>query len=96
MHRWFLPPPRLLPRLIQPTSSIIFGAVLRMLDQDSRRGDNPALCEQAVSGFAAYSNQLANTMLELGDDAKASAYYHSALAINSQYGRPTRAWVRFT
>jgi tetratricopeptide (TPR) repeat protein len=63
-----------------------FGAVLRMLDQDSDAVTILLYANKLYPGSPLILTNLANTMLELGDDAKASAYYHSALAINSQYG----------
>ena len=63
-----------------------FGAVLRMLDQDSDAVTVLLYANKLYPHSPLILTNLANTMLELGDDAKASSFYHQALASNSQYG----------
>ena len=63
-----------------------FGAMLRMLDQDSDAVTVLLYANKLYPGSPLILTNLANTMLEMGDDAKAAAFYHQALAVNSQYG----------
>jgi tetratricopeptide (TPR) repeat protein len=63
-----------------------FGAVLRMLDQDSDAVTVLLYANKLYPHSPLILTNLANTLLELGDDMKAEAYYRQALKANSQYG----------
>jgi tetratricopeptide (TPR) repeat protein len=63
-----------------------FGAVVRMLDKDSDAVTVLLYANKLYPGAPVVLTNLANTLLEMGDDSKAEAYYRKALMTNSQYG----------
>ncbi len=75
--------------LASPDSADIvnnFGAVVRMLDADSDAVKILLYANTLYPGAPVVLTNLANTLLELGDDQKAESYYRQALKANSEYG----------